>query len=83
MLFPILFNFINVGAVIVFRTFTVESVSIARILQCFFVRGYYFVKNRVDNLDSMDSGICQMTLGGWFEFLCMYLISLFGFVLGL
>ena len=24
----------------------------------------------------MDSGIRWMTLGGWFEFLCMYLISL-------
>ena len=52
---------------------------IARILQCLLVRGYcflkyFFVKDRVDNLDSIENGICRMTLGGWFEFLCMYLI---------
>ena len=34
------------------------------------------------NLDSIDSGICRRTLGGSFEFLCMYSVSLFGFVYG-
>ena len=45
MSFPILFNFIYIGAVvIVFRTFIGECVSIARILQCFLLKGYCFVK---------------------------------------
>ena len=42
----------------------------------------FSLKDRVANLDSIDNGICRITLGGWFEFLRMYSISLFGFVYG-
>ena len=40
----------------------------------------FSLKDRVDNLDSMDSGISRMKRSGCFEFLGMYLLSLFGFV---
>ena len=84
--FSISFNFIYVcAAAIDFRMFLGEFVPVTRIFQCFLVRGYCFLKffslkDKVDNLDSMESGICRMALSGLFETLCMFLISMLGFV---